>query len=43
MMSSQPNNVEVVAGGLKGVGEALQRVVKGVSGVKLVVNPQETT
>ncbi|KZV75002.1 GroES-like protein [Peniophora sp. CONT] len=38
----KPNNVEVVVGGLAGVREALQRVVKGVSGVKLIVHPQET-
>ncbi|VDB83121.1 unnamed protein product [Peniophora sp. CBMAI 1063] len=38
----KPNTVEVVAGGLEGVREALQRVVKGVSGIKLVVRPHET-
>ncbi|THH16867.1 hypothetical protein EW146_g3849 [Bondarzewia mesenterica] len=38
----KPNRVEVVPGGLAGVTEGLKRLAKGVSGVKLVVHPQET-
>lgn len=37
----QPNRVQLVAGGLAGVPEALDLSRKGVSGVKLVVRPQE--
>ncbi|QRV98330.1 Zinc-binding dehydrogenase [Ceratobasidium sp. AG-Ba] len=36
-----PNRVEVVKGGLNGIPEALDRSRKGVSGVKLIVHPQE--
>ncbi|QRV84258.1 alcohol dehydrogenase [Ceratobasidium sp. AG-Ba] len=36
-----PNNVRVVHGGLSGISEALDLSKKGVSGVKLVVHPQE--
>ncbi|QRV98335.1 Zinc-binding dehydrogenase [Ceratobasidium sp. AG-Ba] len=36
-----PNRVQVVGGGLKAVPEALELSKKGVSGVKLVVHPQE--
>jgi len=37
-----PNRVQVVKGGLKGLSEALEMNKKGVSGVKVVVKPQET-
>ncbi|KAG8687885.1 hypothetical protein FRC08_011720, partial [Ceratobasidium sp. 394] len=36
-----PNHVQVVDGGLSGIPEALDLSRKGVSGVKLVVHPQE--
>lgn len=36
-----PNHVQVVGGGLAGVPEAFELSKKGVSGVKLVVHPQE--
>ncbi|QRV92669.1 Zinc-binding dehydrogenase [Ceratobasidium sp. AG-Ba] len=36
-----PNDVQVVPGGLAGVPQALEMSKKGVSGVKLVVHPQE--
>ncbi|QRV84259.1 Zinc-binding dehydrogenase [Ceratobasidium sp. AG-Ba] len=36
-----PNRVQVVGGGLEAVPEALELSKKGVSGVKLVVHPQE--
>ncbi|KAG8704180.1 hypothetical protein FRC08_002380 [Ceratobasidium sp. 394] len=36
-----PNHVQVVDGGLSGVPEALDLSRKGVSGVKLVIRPQE--
>jgi NADPH:quinone reductase-like Zn-dependent oxidoreductase len=36
-----PNRVQLVGGGLAGVPEALDLSRKGVSGVKLVVRPQE--
>ncbi|KAI0318211.1 GroES-like protein [Amylostereum chailletii] len=39
----KPNNVEVLPGGLAGVSAGLDRLLKGVSAVKLVVRPQETT
>lgn len=39
----QPNNVEVVPGGLAGIPDALERVKRGdVRGRKLVAHPQET-
>ncbi|KAF5342139.1 hypothetical protein D9611_002033 [Ephemerocybe angulata] len=39
----KPNRVEVIAGGLNGVGEGLTRLQENkVSGEKLVVRPQET-
>lgn len=38
-----PNRVEVVKGGLKGLEEALDKNRKGVSGVKIVVKPSETS
>ncbi|KAI0736269.1 chaperonin 10-like protein [Fomitopsis betulina] len=37
----KPNHVEVVPGGLEGIVDGLQKLKKGVSGVKLVVHPQE--
>lgn len=37
-----PNNIEVLEGGLGAVEKGLQRVQAGVSGVKLVVRPQES-
>lgn len=37
-----PNKPQVIPGGLKGVQEALETNKKGVSGVKVVVRPQET-
>lgn len=37
-----PNKPQVIPGGLKGVQEALQTNKKGVSGVKVIVRPQET-
>jgi len=36
-----PNHVQVVGGGLAGIPEAFELSKKGVSGVKLVVHPQE--
>ncbi|QRV98333.1 Zinc-binding dehydrogenase [Ceratobasidium sp. AG-Ba] len=36
-----PNHVQVVGGGLKAIPEALNLSKKGVSGVKLVVHPQD--
>ncbi|KAG8781433.1 hypothetical protein FRC12_021908 [Ceratobasidium sp. 428] len=36
-----PNRVQVVKGGLNGVADAFDQCRKGVSGVKLVVHPQE--
>lgn len=36
-----PNRTEVVPGGLEALEEALQRNKKGVSGVKVVIRPQE--
>ncbi|KAG9121588.1 hypothetical protein FRC07_002401 [Ceratobasidium sp. 392] len=36
-----PNRVQVVEGGLNGISDALELSKKGVSGVKLVVRPQE--
>jgi len=36
-----PQPIEKVAGGLKGVNDALDKLEKGVSGVKLVTNPWE--
>ncbi|KAG8732447.1 hypothetical protein FRC10_000917, partial [Ceratobasidium sp. 414] len=36
-----PNHVQVVGGGLSGVPEALDLSRKGISGVKLVIHPQE--
>lgn len=39
---AQPNQVEVLAGGLKGIPEGLHRLYEGkVSGRKLVAHPQE--
>jgi len=37
-----PNRVEVVNGGLKGLDDALEKNKKGVSGVKVVIKPQES-
>ena len=37
-----PNKVQVIKGGLKGLEEALQLQRAGVSGVKIVVNPDQT-
>lgn len=37
-----PNKAEVLEGGLSAVEKGLQRVKDGVSGVKLVVRPQES-
>ena len=43
LYSMQPNEVEVVPGGLAGVAEGLERLKQNkVSGKKLVVRPQET-
>jgi hypothetical protein len=40
---SQPNNVELLPGGLRAIPEALERFNSGkVDGVKMVVRPQET-
>ncbi|EKM58625.1 uncharacterized protein PHACADRAFT_193755, partial [Phanerochaete carnosa HHB-10118-sp] len=39
---SNPNNIEVLPGGLAGISEGLEKLKKGVSAVKLVVHPQET-
>ncbi|KAG9121751.1 hypothetical protein FRC07_002158 [Ceratobasidium sp. 392] len=36
-----PAKVQIIGGGLDGVPEALDTIAKGVSGVKLVVRPQE--
>ncbi|KAG9121754.1 hypothetical protein FRC07_002155 [Ceratobasidium sp. 392] len=36
-----PANIQIIGGGLDGVPEALDTIAKGVSGVKLVVRPQE--
>ncbi|QRV84262.1 alcohol dehydrogenase [Ceratobasidium sp. AG-Ba] len=38
-----PNNVQLVPGGLGGIPQAMELSAKGVSGVKLVVRPQEKT
>ena len=39
----QPNKVEVLPGGLEGIPDGLERLRnKGVSGVKLVVRPEDT-
>ena len=39
----KPNKVELIAGGLKGIPTALERIVSGkVSGVKVVARPWET-
>lgn len=39
----QPNQVEVLPGGLQGIPDGLERLKnKGVSGVKLVIRPEET-
>ena len=38
-----PNRTEVVPGGLKGIDEALDRNKKGVSGVKVVIRPNDVS
>jgi len=39
----QPNHVETIPGGLKGIGAALERFERGhIDGVKLVARPQDT-
>ena len=38
----QPNNVEVLPGGLAGIPDGLEKLRKGVSALKLVARPQET-
>ena len=39
----EPNRIEVVPGGLNGIREGLDRLkANKVSGIKLVVHPQET-
>ena len=38
----QPNNVEVLPGGLAGIPAGLKRLEKGVSAVKLISRPYET-
>ncbi|KAI0267846.1 GroES-like protein [Gloeopeniophorella convolvens] len=40
--SIKPNKVEYVPDGLKGIPAALERLAKGVSGIKLVARPGET-
>lgn len=41
--SHQPNRVEVISGGLKGIGPGLEKFDGGqTDGVKLVARPQET-
>lgn len=43
LTSFQPNNVELLSGGLRAIPDALERFNTGkVDGVKLVVRPQET-
>jgi len=37
-----PNRVDVVNGGLRGLDDALEKNKKGVSGVKVVIKPQES-
>ncbi len=39
---SQPNNVELIPGGLSGIPDGLVKLREGVSACKLVVRPQET-
>lgn len=38
---SQPSNVEVVPGGLKGIIGGLEKLKQGVSAVKLIGRPQD--